>query len=174
MTTSTLEPPQTQTSWWHRNWKWLIPVMVMGALASVAAFVCLVFLLMSGVFKGSDAYATAMERVRAHPVLVRELGTPIETGWQFTGSIKINGPSGSADFSAPLHGPHGRGALYVTATKSADLWQYTVLASRRMNAKPEPRNSARSGLAHFLPPPTLHLPSTSNGVTPWPNMLMDS
>ena len=79
MTTSMLEPPQTQTSWWHRNWKWLISV------------------------------------------LVRELGTPIETGWQFTGSIKINGPSGSADFGAPLHGPHGRGTLYVTATKSADL-----------------------------------------------------
>ena len=67
-----------------------MPVMLMGALASVAAFVCLVFLLMSGVFKGSDAYASAMKRVRAHPVLVRDLGTRIDTGWQFTRSIRIS------------------------------------------------------------------------------------
>jgi len=125
--TTALEPPLVRTIWWQKNWKWFVPVLAAGALTTVALFVCLVFVFVAGIFKSNDAYATAMERVRANPILVRELGTPIEAGWRFAGSVKINGPSGSADFSAPLHGSHGRGTLYVTATKSADRWHYTVL-----------------------------------------------
>lgn len=47
--------------------------------------------------------------------------------WWFAGSIKLNGSAGSAEFSVPLKGPAGHGTLYVTATKSADRWRYTVL-----------------------------------------------
>ena len=63
--------------------------MAVGALASIAVFVGAIYLLITSVFTGNDAYATAMERVRANPVLLRELGTPIESGWGFAGTVKI-------------------------------------------------------------------------------------
>ena len=120
-------PPPIPRSWWQRNWKWVIPLGVIGGLVGIACFVGLIFLFVFGVFKGSDAYADAIARARSSPAVVHELGEPIEPGWWVTGSININGPSGSADFATTLRGPRGRGTLYVTGDKQAGRWNYKVL-----------------------------------------------
>jgi hypothetical protein len=78
-------------------------------------------------FKRSDVYADAVARARSNPAVVQELGEPIETGWWVSGSISTSGPSGTADFSAPLRGSSARGTLYVAAEKKAGIWHYQVL-----------------------------------------------
>ena len=51
----------------------------------------------------------------------------MEDGWFMAGQINVNGPSGSADISIPLHGPKGKGTLYAVASKSAGRWEYHTL-----------------------------------------------
>jgi len=82
---------------------------------------------MFSLLQHNDAYRVALARARGSPGVVHELGEPIEAGWWISGSINVTGPSGSADFETPLHGPSGRGTLYVTAEKRAGRWQYKVL-----------------------------------------------
>jgi hypothetical protein len=115
-------PPPISQSWWQRNW-----VGVIGGLAALACFVGLVFLIVFGIFKGSDAYADAIAHARSSPAVLHELGEPVEPGWWVSGSINITGATGSADFATTLRGPIGRGTLYVTAEKEAGRWKYRVL-----------------------------------------------
>ena len=122
-----LIPPPIPHTWWQRNWKWVVPVGVIGVLAGIACFVGLIFLFVFGIFKSSDAYSDAIAHARSSPAVVHELGEPIEPGWWVTGSINVTGPSGSADFATTLRGPVGRGTLYVTAEKQAGRWKYKIL-----------------------------------------------
>ena len=124
---SEIASPPVARSWWQRNWKWVVPVGIIGALASIACFVGLILAFVFGILKGNDAYRGAIDQVRSSAAVIHELGEPIEPGWWLTGTVKIEGPSGSADFSTPLRGSIGRGTLYVTAEKKAGRWHYTVL-----------------------------------------------
>ena len=119
-------PPPPRT-WWQRNWKWFLPVSILGGLALVAAFVGAIALFVFGLFIESDVYAEAMARARANPEVVRALGEPIVPGFWVKGTLKIDGPSGSADFAAPLSGPGGRGMIYITAQKKAGQWRFETL-----------------------------------------------
>ena len=120
-------PPPVRRSWWQRNWKWVIPVGVVGGVALLACFVGLIFLFVFSIFKGSDAYIEAVAQARSSPAVLRELGEPIHPGWWVSGSINVTGPSGSADFATSLLGPMSRGTLYVSAKKQAGRWKYKVL-----------------------------------------------
>ena len=119
-----LSPPPT---WWQRNWKWFLPVSILGGLVLVAAFVGAFALFVFGLFVESDVYAEAMARARANPEVVRALGEPIVPGFWVKGTLKIDGPSGSADFAAPLSGPGGHGMIYITAQKKAGQWRFETL-----------------------------------------------
>jgi hypothetical protein len=83
-------PPPIPRSWWQRNWKWVIPVGVVGGLAVLACFVGVIFLFVFGIFKGSDAYIDAIAQARRSPAVLRELGEPIQPGWWVSGSIKCH------------------------------------------------------------------------------------
>src|SRR5205809_2064664 len=120
-------PPPIPRSWWQRNWKWVVPVGIVGGLTVLACFVGLIFLFVFSIFRGSDAYTDAIAQARSSSAVVHELGEPIQPGWWVSGSINVTGPSGTADFETSLRGPIGRGTLYVTAEKRAGRWQYKVL-----------------------------------------------
>jgi hypothetical protein len=123
MTTPAARPP----NWWQRNWKWVVPAGCGGCLTLAAAFTALLLLFVFSLIKRSDVYVEAIAEARSHPAVVQALGEPIEPGFWVSGSISTSGPSGTADFSAPLHGPTGRGTLYVVAEKQAGIWSYEVL-----------------------------------------------
>ncbi len=98
-------------------------LIVLAVVASVA-----IYFAAMNVIKKTDVYETALKRAQSSSEVQSALGTPIETGWTFAGSVNYNNGAGSADFTAPLTGPKGGGTLIVKADKSSGTaWQYSTL-----------------------------------------------
>jgi hypothetical protein len=111
-----------QRSWWRRNWKWFVPAMSFGTVA----FMVVLYFVLAATFRSSWAYSEGVNLARSNSTLIGELGEPIKTGWLVTGSIKIEGPSGSAELAIPLSGPRNTATLYVIARKRAEKWQFDL------------------------------------------------
>lgn len=106
--------------------KWIVlgcSGLIVVAVLVVAGVVSLVM----GAVKKSGAFQEALERARVHPAAVAALGEPIEPGFFVSGSVNVEGPSGQAELAIPLHGPRGKGTLYVEASKRADRWEFALL-----------------------------------------------
>ena len=98
-------------------------LIVLGVIASVA-----IYFAAMNVIKKTDVYETALKRAQNSTEVQAALGTPIETGWTFAGSVNYNNGSGRADFTAPVTGPKGEGTLTVKASKSSGTaWEYSTL-----------------------------------------------
>ena len=106
--------------------KWVVLGCV-GLIAIVALAVWGFVALIMGSLKQSDAYKEALAAVRADSAAVEALGEPIEPGFFLSGSVNVSGPSGEAELLIPLHGPRGKGTLYLEATKRAGRWEYSLL-----------------------------------------------
>ena len=116
-------PAVAPKGWFSRNWKWVVPTLVMFFFILPLALLGSVFAAM----KNSDVAKESLLRARANPLLVQKLGTPIEEGWLVSGSINVSTTSGDADLAVPISGSKGKGKIYVTAHKSAGAWSYTVM-----------------------------------------------
>jgi hypothetical protein len=77
--------------------------------------------------RGSQAYAEAVERARAHPRVVEALGEPVEPGWWVRGDADKGGASGRTRLVVPLAGPGGRARLDAEARRQGDLWRFDRL-----------------------------------------------
>ena len=77
--------------------------------------------------KSTDVYKDALARAQVHPSVIEALGAPIEEGFLVSGNTNVNGASGEANLSIPISGPKGQGTLYVVATKSVGVWNYSSL-----------------------------------------------
>ena len=106
--------------------KWVVLGCV-GLIVIVALAIWGFVALIMGSLKQSDAYKEALAAVRADAAAVEALGEPIEPGFFLSGSVNVSGPSGDAELSIPLHGPRGKGKLYLEATKRAGRWEYSLL-----------------------------------------------
>lgn len=115
-----------QPSWWSRNWKWIVPLIVVCVVGFVGVIVGIVMLVF-GAMKSSDAYKGAVARAHADARVVEALGNPMEEGILFTGNINVSSDSGHAEFSIPISGPKGKGELEAVADKSGGVWNYTTL-----------------------------------------------
>jgi len=116
-------PIAPHKGWFARNWKWLVPVLLIVFLGLPLAILGSVF----AAIRSSDAAKESLLRAQSNPLLVQELGAPIEEGWLVVGSINGSGPSGDADLAVPISGPKAKGKIYVTAHKSAGAWRYSVM-----------------------------------------------
>lgn len=106
--------------------KWI----VLGCVGLIVVGLCVaagIVALVMGSLKQSDAYKSALEKVQASPAAVEALGEPIEPGFFLSGSVNVSGPLGDAVLSVPLHGPRGKGTLYLEAAKQAGRWKYSLL-----------------------------------------------
>ena len=102
--------------------RWVIAIVVgLGLLGLVPVF----FL---GGFKGSQPYQDGIEAANGSAEVTRALGNPVEPGWPTTGSLSLNGLSGEADLRIPVHGPNGRGTLYVAGRRENGEWNYYTFA----------------------------------------------
>jgi hypothetical protein len=126
-TPSSLGQSAPTSTWFARNWKWLLPVGILLSLLMFASFVGGILLVVESSLQHSDAYVQALARARADPQVVEKIGQPIKAGWMASGSINVAGPSGDADISIPISGPKGKGTLYVVAKKSAGQWRFETL-----------------------------------------------
>jgi len=102
-----------------------IPIVI--ALA-VALFGVVPFLFFGGGFKGSQPYQDGIDAANRSVEVTRALGNPVEPGWPTTGSLSLNGLSGEADLRIPVHGPNGRGTLYVAGRRENGQWNYWTFA----------------------------------------------
>jgi Cytochrome oxidase complex assembly protein 1 len=109
-----------QRTWWGRNWKWILPLGCLVGVVFCAGFAAIIL----GSMRSSWACSEGVTLARHNEKVVEKLGEPIETGWLVSGSIKVAGPSGSADLAVPLHGPHNSGTLYVVAHEAAGQWRF--------------------------------------------------
>ncbi len=114
-------------SWWQRNWKWAVPVIVLSTLGSCGACVALLVGGVTGAIKSTDVYTDAVRLAQRDVRVMAALGEPIDTGFLPSGSVEVSGSSGSAEMAVALKGPRGEGTLYIKAEKSVGRWQYEIL-----------------------------------------------
>ncbi len=115
------------STWFARNWKWLLPVGVLLCLLLFASFVGGILFIVESSFQHTEFYVQALARARTDPQVVEKIGQPIQAGWLASGSVKTSGSSGDADIEIPISGPKGKGTLYVVAKKSAGRWEFETL-----------------------------------------------
>ena len=118
-------PPQR--GWWSRNWKWLVPTLVLLFFLVIAAGVFGLVALVFGSMKASDPYKYAFDQAQHSPAVIQRLGQPIEGGMFVSGSIDVNPAGGHADLAIPISGPKGKATVYVTGEKHAGRWGYRIL-----------------------------------------------
>lgn len=109
-------------TWWQRNWKWFAPTVAVAAAALFAALIAAMAWLVLGMMTSSGAYRQALARAQANPGVRAALGTPIEAGRWVTGDIRTRNDEGEARLAIPLHGPGGKGTLYVEARRTEARW----------------------------------------------------
>ena len=129
---SSFPQQQQQKGCLGRNWKWMLPVGCLGLIIMVVAFGVGVFFFAMSAVKSSEVYQYALEKAKADPTVIEELGEPIKDGWFVQGSISTSGSSGNARFQIPISGPKKSGTIYVLASKDAtangiDDWVYSTL-----------------------------------------------
>ncbi len=101
---------------------WYLPMGCGLLLVLLAAIAAAIFAFAASMMRSVPAYDTAMAMANADADVAEVLGTPIEAGFFVTGRVDVNPASGSADLLIPVHGPTGRGRLYVSARKQAGEW----------------------------------------------------
>ena len=80
--------------------------------------------------KGNAAYEMSMDRLRASPEIAQVFGEPLDDGFLPSGSIKINGGSGSAKLEISISGPLAEGAAQSEAVREFGQWRLTYLAAK--------------------------------------------
>ena len=120
-------PQQSRGNWWTRNWKWFVPTGCLTMIALFAAFIALIAMIVFSAMKSSDVYKDALAKAKAEPAVIEALGSPIKDGMFVSGNTNVNGGSGEANLAIPISGPKGKGTLYVVATKSVGIWNYSSL-----------------------------------------------
>jgi len=123
-------PPPALTlpeSWFSRNWKWLVPTVVLGLVLLVAAAVAALLTFVFGLLKSSEPYQHAVAVASSNQDVVRELGSPVSPGWYVSGSVSVSDTSGEANLAIPLNGTLHHGTVYVIAKKTDGVWNYTSL-----------------------------------------------
>ncbi|MFZ0885945.1 MAG: cytochrome c oxidase assembly factor Coa1 family protein [Candidatus Acidiferrales bacterium] len=118
---------QRPRTWFDKNWKWFVPmVVVVGALV-IAAFVGAVLYGVESMFRNSYPYQQAVQRATASPAVAEKIGQPLHIGWFVAGNVNFSGSEGSATMSVPISGPKGSGHIVVVGKKHADRWTFEIL-----------------------------------------------
>jgi hypothetical protein len=113
-------PPRKPPDWWGRNWKWFVPVICLVAFTFIAGFLGAVM----GFIKSSDAYTSAMDRLKSAPALVAAIGAPVKDGYFVTGNISTYGNFGVAELTIPLSGPNGGAWVSLHGSKRLGVWHF--------------------------------------------------
>ncbi|MEM6393926.1 MAG: cytochrome c oxidase assembly factor Coa1 family protein [Planctomycetota bacterium] len=122
-------PAQPRKSWFGRNWKWLVPLIVLSPILVCGGVITLLVVSVFGMLKGSQPYEDVLVAAQNNPALVAQLGEPIEAGMGISGSINYMNDDGDADLSYDVSGPNGSATLRVVGTKTNGVWSYTVMTA---------------------------------------------
>lgn len=126
-TTGALPVQPRPRTWFQRNWKWFVPLLVVVSLLVFAIFVGALLYGVESMFWASYPYELAVQRATASPAVAEAIGTPLHVGWFVSGSLNFSGAEGSANISIPISGPKGHGRIVVDGKKHANIWKFDVL-----------------------------------------------
>ena len=73
--------PSRPKSWFQRNLKWFVPVLILVCLLLISGFVVGLFKITDIAFASSYPYKTALARANASPEVAAKIGTPVHVGW---------------------------------------------------------------------------------------------
>jgi hypothetical protein len=102
-------------------------IATIGILCCTGVFIGVIFTVVFGALRSSDAYTEAVAIATTDPAVVEALGAPIEPGWFVSGEINVNGNSGTANLTIPLNGSKNDGSLQAAATKQNGVWVFSIL-----------------------------------------------
>jgi hypothetical protein len=105
---------------WDRNWKWFVPALFATGLLVATCFGALIL----SALKFSGAYTGALERAKASPAVIADLGSPIKAGFFVMGNVNTSGASGRAQLAIPISGPKGAATIFVDASQALGVWHF--------------------------------------------------
>lgn len=74
--------------------------------------------------KSSEPYQWSFEQVQANPKVMRQLGSPVKSGWFVTGSISRSRNRGTAFLEYNVSGPEGSGSVSINGRITNGVWVY--------------------------------------------------
>jgi hypothetical protein len=113
-----------QPTWYQRNRRWFVPVLICAAILVIASFVGGVFSAVEYFVHSSYPYRLAVKTAGESPELAAIMGSPMHVGFLAAGSINSSGPEGNVSISVPISGPTGKGDIIVVAKKHANRWTF--------------------------------------------------
>ena len=82
------------------------------------------------VFKISEPFHGAMERVKTSPEVIQTLGSPVKIGLFLSANEETQNGEGKADMTVPVSGPNGEGIVHLKAYEWHGEWDYSELLLR--------------------------------------------
>lgn len=120
-------------------------------IAITIAIAITVFMFITGlILLRGKAFAIASDYVKSNLALSSNLGRVVNVSISIASSIRINGPTGEANYKLHVTGEKDKGVVYVDLVKKADIWSVTgavlVLPNgRRIDLKGERTGSEERG-----------------------------
>jgi Cytochrome oxidase complex assembly protein 1 len=118
--------PRPRT-WFDRNWKWLVPLLIVAAASLIVGSFGALFYGIESSFRTSYPYQVAVQRATESPEVAAAIGKPLHIGWLISGNASFKGSEADANFSIPISGPNGAGHIVVAGKKRANHWTLDVL-----------------------------------------------
>lgn len=116
-----MEPKRPKSPWF---WVGIgCGAMFLMAVAVIGFIVVVVF----GSMRTSTPYREAVARAQSDPRVLELLGSPVQPGYWFSGSINSQNRDGNATFDIPISGPKGKATLRVVGVKQRGRWTYSEM-----------------------------------------------
>lgn len=126
-------------------------------IAIIIAIAITAFMFITGlILLRGKAFGIASDFVRSNPTLSSNLGRVVDVRISFASSIRINGTTGEANYKLHVTGEKGKGIVYLSLVKKADVWSVTggslVLSNKkRINLQGEEGSLSTNQLTKAKP-----------------------
>lgn len=124
---SAASPAPAESTWWTRNWKWLVPLTII--VPMLLCGTCFSGMLL-GIFaqmREQEVAQAALERAMADPRVIELVGEPIQVGAFTSGSDQASGSPQVAMIIIPLNGSRGSATIEATAEQHRTGWSFRRL-----------------------------------------------
>ena len=116
-----------ERTWFDRNWKWFVPVLVVSVCLLLALFVLAILAFVESLIGTLYPYKMAVQEAEQSEQVAESLGRPLHIGRFSTGQINLGTGTGDANISIPISGPTGTGHIIVSGKEKGYHWTFDTL-----------------------------------------------